>query len=490
VFVALFAAEYGWEDPKDGLSPTEREFNRATELSRHRLLFLKNIGKTTPHPKMVALTNRAKSELVYKRFDSAADLTSLLYDSLIEYLEDRGTIQAKPFDAAPCREADLDDIADAKIKSFLPIARRERNLNLAESASKQETLTHLKLTGRDGVTNAAILLFGTDPQRHVLSAVVKCAHYHGTEVAKPIPSHQVFEGTLFEQVDSAVNFVLSKLDRSVGTRAAGARAPVKYEMPKEAVAEIIVNAVAHRDYTSNAAVQVAVFADRIEIWNPGSLPPGLRPDDLEKPHSSEPANPLIAWPLYLAHYIENLGTGTLDVIRHCREADLPLPDFEQRGSQFVVTLWRDWLTAEVLAGLDLNDRQTAALPWLRKQRSITSAEYQRITSAPRRTALRDLTSLIDKGLLTLVGKGRGARYTLAKARPGNAPEMRQMRQPHAVTPGPPASGGNAPKTRRTRKVPTTRQKPDKPDAAARGAKRAKNGPNAPSTDRNAARGRK
>jgi predicted HTH transcriptional regulator len=261
-------------------------------------------------------------------------------------------------------------------------------------------------------------------------------------------------------------------------------------MPKEAVAEIIVNAVAHRDYTSNAAVQVAVFADRIEIWNPGSLPPGLRPDDLEKPHSSEPANPLIAWPLYLAHYIENLGTGTLDVIRHCREADLPLPDFEQRGSQFVVTLWRDWLTAEVLAGLDLNDRQTAALPWLRKQRSITSAEYQRITSAPRRTALRDLTSLIDKGLLTLVGKGRGARYTLAKARPGNAPEMRQMRQPHAVTPGPPASGGNAPKTRRTRKVPTTRQKPDKPDAAARGAKRAKNGPNAPSTDRNAARGRK
>ena len=217
VFIAMFAVEYGWEDPQDGLSPTEREFQRATELGRPRLLFLKNNDKDTkPHPKMAALINRAKAELIYKRFNSAADLTSLLYDSLIEYLEDLGIIQSKPFDAAPCRGADLGDIADARIKWFLPIARRERNLNLPASASKQETLTHLKMADGDGVTNAAILLFGADPQKHAPAAVTKCAHYHGTEVAKPIPSHQVFEGTLFEQVDEAVDFVMSKLARSLG----------------------------------------------------------------------------------------------------------------------------------------------------------------------------------------------------------------------------------------------------------------------------------
>jgi len=165
VFIALFATEYGWEDPTDGLSPTEREYNLATELGRHRLLFLKNADKDTkPHPKMAALTNRARAELIYKRFNSEADLTSLLYDSLIEYLEERGTIQSKPFDAAPCRGADLADIADARIKWFLPIARRERNLNLPASATKRDTLTHLKLADGDGVTNAAILLFGADPQ--------------------------------------------------------------------------------------------------------------------------------------------------------------------------------------------------------------------------------------------------------------------------------------------------------------------------------------
>ena len=51
----------------------------------------------------------------------------------------------------------------------------------------------------------------------------------------------------------------------------GPKVPVEYELPKEAVVETIVNAVAHRDYLSNAAVQVMVFADRLEVWNLAAL---------------------------------------------------------------------------------------------------------------------------------------------------------------------------------------------------------------------------
>ena len=51
-----------------------------------------------------------------------------------------------------------------------------------------------------------------------------------------------------------------------------------------------------------------------------------------------PRNPLIADPLYLAHYIEKAGSGTLDMIALCREAGLPEPDFRQDGGQFVMTL--------------------------------------------------------------------------------------------------------------------------------------------------------
>ena len=61
---------------------------------------------------------------------------------------------------------------------------------------------------------------------------------------------------MFEIVDQALDFVASKIARRVGTRSLGREAPVDYELPREAVAEAIVNAMAHRDYVSNASVQV------------------------------------------------------------------------------------------------------------------------------------------------------------------------------------------------------------------------------------------
>ena len=100
-----------------------------------------------------------------------------------------------------------------------------------------------------GLPTLVVLLFGQAPQRFLISSEIKCAHFHGTEVAKPIPSYQVYKGTVFGLVDQAVDFVLSKITLSVGTRSESVQAPVKYEIPKEVVTEAIVNAAAHRDYT-------------------------------------------------------------------------------------------------------------------------------------------------------------------------------------------------------------------------------------------------
>ena len=126
---------------------------------------------------------------------------------------------------------------------------------------------------------------------------------------------------------------MSKIARAVGTRAEGPEAPVQYELPRGAVEEAIVNAVAHRDYTSNASVQVMLFADRLEVWNPGHLPPPLTPESLRVPHASIPRNPLLAEPLFLVRYIEKAGTGILDMIALCRAAGLPEPQFRQDGGQ-------------------------------------------------------------------------------------------------------------------------------------------------------------
>ena len=105
------------------------------------------------------------------------------------------------------------------------------------------------------------------------------------------------------------------------------------------LAEAIVNAVAHRDYTSSGSVQVMLFADRLEVWNPGTLPPSLTLEMLCEPHGSVSGNPLLAEPLYLTKYIERMGTGTGDMIRRCREAGLPEPEFSMTDG-FVITMRR------------------------------------------------------------------------------------------------------------------------------------------------------
>ena len=152
--------------------------------------------------------------------------------------------------------------------------------------------------------------FGANPQRFHRTAETKCIHCHGTEYRRPFASLQVYGGDLFEQADQARDFVLAKINRAIGTRAASITAPATYELPPDAVGEAIVNAIAHRDYHSNASVEVRLFADRLEVWNPGRLPGTLTLDSLRNDHPSVPYNPLIAESLYLTRYIERVGSGT------------------------------------------------------------------------------------------------------------------------------------------------------------------------------------
>jgi hypothetical protein len=253
IYVGLFGNEYGYEDA-DGISPTEREFVHATACYKTRLIFVKGADDTRRHAKMQVLIKRVGNELIRRRYASTAELVAGLYAALVQYLEVHKLIRNGPFDAAPCRNATLADLDEERIATFLRRARRARGFPLPEEATPGELLAHLNLLDAGRPTNAAVLLFGKQPQRFLISSEVKCAHFHGQEVAKPIPSYQVYKGTVFDLVDQAVDFVMSKINLWVGTREAGAAVPVEYEIPRDVVAEAIVNAVAHRDYTSNGSV--------------------------------------------------------------------------------------------------------------------------------------------------------------------------------------------------------------------------------------------
>ncbi len=311
--------------------------------------------------------------------------------------------------------ATLRDVDDAAVADFVETAETAGRLTLKGSRSSKAVLRNFNLVRDDRPTNAAILLFGKDPRRFFHNTQVHCFNFHGTEKRKPIASQQPYEGRLLQVIDEAVEFVLGKIDRRVGTRETSAQVPVTFEIPRPVILEAIVNAVAHRNYRSNGIVQVMVFADRMEVWNPGELPPELTPELLREPHGPIPRNPLIAEPLYRVKYVEKAGTGTTDMIADCKNAGLPEPDFEQRGPYFVVTVWRDWLTNDVATKLGLSERQIKAVTHVKVHGRITNKDYRELTEAIIRTSSRDLEDLVSKGVLRKVGlTGRNVHYVLSR----------------------------------------------------------------------------
>lgn len=347
IYIGIFAMEYGWED-QNGLSPTHREFHHATRLGKERLIYVKGFEDRNRHPKMLDLIREAGSELIRKRFFNVDELIPAVYASLVTSLEERELIRFGSFDAAAGRDAMLSDLNMDKVVDFLGRARRSRNFPLPEESSPIDILKHLDLLNKGRPNHAALLLFGNKPQRFLICSEVKCAHFHGLSVSKPIPSYQVYKGTVFELVDQATDFVLSKIDLWVGTRAESNQVPTAYEIPQEVVVEAIVNAIVHRDYTSKASVQVMLFKDRLEIWNPGNLPPSLTLDMLKQPHASVPANPLVAGPMYLAKYIERMGTGIRDMVDRCVSVGLAEPEIRIDTGIWVTTIRRKEKQIDIL----------------------------------------------------------------------------------------------------------------------------------------------
>lgn len=420
IYLGLFGNDYGSIDDK-GISPTEHEFDRATDDSIYRLAFIKGSNDSQRAPAMKKLIGEVSNQLRRRRFESTEELLhERIYPSLVEFLRWNGILRSVAFEREPIPGLDRAAIDEKKVRWFLKRAREARGYPLEVDTPVDEALAHLDLLSDDQLTQSAVLLFGKKPQSWLPASEVKCLHFHGTQPVKPIPDYQVFKGNLFELIDQATDYVMAKLARRVGVRDAGPENEVAYEIPKAAVAEIIINALAHRDYQSDASVQVYVFADRVAVWNPGELPPTLTPAKLKKAHSSVPRNKRLCEALFLANYIDKAGTGVLDVLAKCREAGLPEPDFAQDGDQFTVTLWRDALTPGRLDQLGLNERQRKAVEQLRSKPQISNADYQKIASVTRKTAARDLDALVEAGLLARRGEKRGTHYVLATAVQGSS----------------------------------------------------------------------
>ena len=347
IYLGLHGGEYGNVD-KRGVSATQREYERAEKAQKQRICFVRKTEVTDARQK--AFLARIDADVVRNGFSDYEELKTAVYAALARFLESRSAISVLPFDASPSAGVVLRDLSAAKIRRFLQEARRIRKWAVSANARPHEVLDALDLIDGEGrILNSAALLFGKRPQHFFRASQVKCAWFYGTEVQKPIADHKIFTGDVFELVDAATQFVLSHLDTRVGERVGGstAQADVVFEIPEQVVKEAIVNAVCHRDYTSSASVQVMLFKDRLEVWSPGPIPKGMTLAKFYKPHKSYPANPILAFAMYLVRYIEQTGTGAKDMITRCADVHLPRPRWSiEDGNDFKVVIERRQTTQQ------------------------------------------------------------------------------------------------------------------------------------------------
>lgn len=416
IYIGLFGDEYG-NVPNNNISATETEFREAQRKEKEILVYIKGQKDKSRNNRLKKLITEIKNEDIgykYKRFDDIQGLKNAVHESLIDFLREKGIVGKTLFENNICASADFSDIDINKAKWFLRTARKKRNFPLPEDTPVEDIFIHLNLLNDNKLTNAAILLFGKDPHRFHLQAEVKCLQFQGTEVEKPFLSYHIYSGNLFEQIDRAAAFVLSSIRLPVIQQKHTAQVKRPPEIPLFSVQEAIVNAVAHRNYNSNAGVQVMVFVDRVEVWNPGSLPSHLAIADLKRPHHSCPGNPLIAEVLYLTNYIQKAGSGTIEMIKQCKAQGLPEPEFvNNRGYEFRTILGRDIFTENILIKFGLNERQLKAVKYVKKQYKITNKDYKELTGVSKPTATRDLNDLVRKKVFDKYGiTGKGTIYKL------------------------------------------------------------------------------
>jgi predicted HTH transcriptional regulator len=164
IYLGIFGNEYGNIDA-EGISPTEREYDFASQLCKTRLIFIKNNLTTNRDEREKALITKAENEVVRKSFQDINSLRTAVYASLIHYLEYKEIIRIFPFDASKDTNTTLNDLNEDKIRDFIYVARRKRNFPLQVDTLPEKLLTHLDLIDDAGrIKNAAILLFGKKPQ--------------------------------------------------------------------------------------------------------------------------------------------------------------------------------------------------------------------------------------------------------------------------------------------------------------------------------------
>ena len=204
---------------------------------------------------------------------------------------------------------------------------------------KKEQLMNWKILkqseGRLMATNAYVLLTSD----YFQFSKTQCAVFKGTDRTVFLDKRE-FTGPIYTQIESAVDFVLRNI--RLGATIDGLVRKEKYELPPEAIREMIINAHCHRNLMDESCIQVAVYDDRLEVTSPGGLYNGLTYEEIMNGHSKI-RNKAIANIFNQMGLVEAWGSGIKRIFNCAKEYELPEPRFQEFDNMFRVELFRNSL---------------------------------------------------------------------------------------------------------------------------------------------------
>ncbi|MEW6181643.1 MAG: RNA-binding domain-containing protein [Bacillota bacterium] len=308
----------------------------------------------------------------------------------------------------------LDEIDEKLLMVYIERANTAGRIDFPFT-NKGEILNKLKLMSGNLITNAANALFGSG------AIDLQMAIFAGVERLTFIDIKRE-SGNIFKLIDTAELYIKNMIKWRV--KFGKMQREEIPEIPMEAIREAIVNSFAHRDYRIKKSNEVAIFKDRVEVYNPGDFPEGYTPEDFIKGEErSILRNTLIAQILYFSKDIESWGSGLKRIYNLCKENDVKV-EFKILKSGFVVVFQRPEFNKDKINSKDtiqnkplnvgLNDginvglnglkgTQESVLGIIRNHPRITEKEVAEQLGVKSRTIERIIKELREKGLIERKG---------------------------------------------------------------------------------------
>jgi ATP-dependent DNA helicase RecG len=307
------------------------------------------------------------------------------------------------FDESPCTDLSVaSDLDLENIDEFRTYA------GLNNSISNEQVFENLKLFTNEGyLKNGAVLFFSKEPERYFEKAVIRCVAFGGTD-KRYIVDDKVMTGPLYKQFVESMLWLRSKLNIRYDIEGEGAKPRREvWEIPETVFKEAIINSLAHRDYYDKGGrITIELFADRVEISNPGGLVSAITRNEFGKRSLSR--NPLIFGLFERMRMVEQIGSGISRITDLMQAEGLTPPEFSTVGI-FTVTLRRSfdldkWVNKWVNK---LTAKQIVILKAIHENPKIKKVKLQELANLSGTAVDNNIEILKVEGLLERVGTKGG-----------------------------------------------------------------------------------